>query len=52
MTIHQNLVEKWRAELKKLLGARSEKSVKLVEKDTYQTPVDTKLFHGVAKSLR
>ena len=44
VTVHQHLVEKWRAELKKLLGARPEKTVKLVEKDVYQTPVDTKLF--------
>ena len=47
--VHEGLVEKWRIELKKLWGTKSPPSVRLKEKDAYESPVDWRMLRSWAE---
>ena len=49
VVVHEGLVEKWRVELKKLWGTKPPPSLRLKEKDAYESPVDWRMLRSWAE---
>ena len=49
--VHQDLVDKWREELRRLWGTKPAPSLRLKEQGVYQTPVDFRLLRSCKREL-